>query len=359
MPLQDLTPQLRTRLSRVERAVGFFVGFAALLLLFGFICYLYHTAARKRWFVRKVPYYVYVRNASGLKVGDPVKMMGFDVGEISEVTPMPPEEWFVQNQYNVFVRFLIQPPNYGYIWTDSSVKIAAADFLGNRVLEVIKGQTGKATVLETNGTIVEILSENFQDTYVKYSPQDKGVWLMEVEESPAATEKLDQIIKSVEAALPPLTNQLAQVLANGAEAASNFNALVLSAQPIATHLAEITTQLTEFNGAMGRWLFSSNFNQSLETTFDSATWTLNAFDTNMAYVVDKLSVSLDNLANLTSNLNSQVHANTNILSQISEAVVHADQLMQGLKRHWLFRSAFREKTTNRPPTRPRPPGRRP
>jgi hypothetical protein len=52
---------------------------------------------------------------------------------------------------------------------------------------------------------------------------------------------------------------------------------------------------------------------------------------------------LENLAGLTSNLNWQVQQNTNMLSSISEAVVHADGLVQGLKRHWLFRSAFKEK----------------
>src|SRR5580765_7357512 len=36
VPVQDLTPQLRTRLSRVERAVGIFVSVATLLLLAGF-----------------------------------------------------------------------------------------------------------------------------------------------------------------------------------------------------------------------------------------------------------------------------------------------------------------------------------
>ncbi len=57
MALQDLTPQLRTRLSRMERAVGIFVGLAAVLLLSGFFYYLYHTAVRKGWFLTKATYY--------------------------------------------------------------------------------------------------------------------------------------------------------------------------------------------------------------------------------------------------------------------------------------------------------------
>ena len=56
MGLQDLTPQLRTRLSRVERMVGIFVTFATLLLLVGFGYYIYHTAQRKGWFKTKIIY---------------------------------------------------------------------------------------------------------------------------------------------------------------------------------------------------------------------------------------------------------------------------------------------------------------
>jgi len=56
MALQDLTPQLRTRLSRMERMVGWFVFLATVLLLFGFGYYIYHTAERKGWFVIKAPF---------------------------------------------------------------------------------------------------------------------------------------------------------------------------------------------------------------------------------------------------------------------------------------------------------------
>ncbi len=358
MALQDLTPHLRTRLGRMERAVGLFVGLAAALLLSGFFYYVYHTAVRKGWFLKKVPYYVYLQNASGLKPGDPVKLMGFDVGEITDVTSMPPEEWFVVNHYNVFVRFVLKEPYYGYIWTDSRVKISAGDFLGNRVLEVMKGQTGAVTVVEKDHVITGILNENFSDTYDPPTKKSK-IWVKEVEESPTATEKLDQIVKAVESALPPLTNQLATLLDHGARAVSNMNTLALSAQPIATNMTIITAQLREFDGSLGRWLFSANLNQQLELAATNANSTFTSFDTNLLVVAEKLSLSLENLANLTSNLNAQVQSNTNILGAISQAVVHTDELVQGLKRHWLLRSAFRPKSTNQPPARPKltlPPG---
>jgi hypothetical protein len=62
---------------------------------------------------------------------------------------------------------------------------------------------------------------------------------------------------------------------------------------------------------------------------------------------------------MTSNLNSQVQANTNLLSAISDTVVHADQFVQGLKHHWLLRSAFKTKATNAPPATPAAPLRSP
>src|SRR5687767_8350204 len=145
MALQDLTPQLRTRLSRVERVVGVFVLFATLLLLAGFAYYIYATAQRKGWFLTKVVYQTSINNAAGLKEGEPVKLMGFTVGELTKVEPNAPGDY-----YNVTVYFNIRSPNYGYIWTDSKVKVASADFLGNRYLEVIKGVDGIATVFETN-----------------------------------------------------------------------------------------------------------------------------------------------------------------------------------------------------------------
>ena len=142
MALQDLTPQLRTRLSRMERAVGWFVLLALAVLIFGFVYYIYNTAERKGWFKTKAPYFTFTDRATGLKVGDPVQMMGLDVGRITKMEPMPPENF----DYNIYVEFEIKDPYYGYLWTEGSrAKVATADFLGKRVLEVTKGSGGYPT----------------------------------------------------------------------------------------------------------------------------------------------------------------------------------------------------------------------
>jgi len=359
MALQDLTPQLRTRLSRMERAVGIFVGLATLLLLSGFFYYLYHTATRKGWFLTKVTYFTYVDRADGLKVGDPVKLMGFEAGQITRILPEAPN-----SEYNVYIEFKIKEPNYGYIWfPDSGVKVTSADFLGNRYLEVTKGGNSGSTNYNYHATYREevvkgkkVVTGMWLDKEGKYAPYttDSKYWLY-ADESPALTERLEKVARQVEQALPHflnLTNQLTEVLANSAAAASNLNALALTARPTLTNLAEITAQLREFNGSLSRWLFSTNLNRQLELAATNANETLRSVDTNLVIVAEKLTLFLDNLANITSNLNAQVQSNTNVLSEISAAVIHTDELVQGLKRHWLLRSAFKTKATNQPPAKP-------
>ena len=109
---------------------------------FGFVYYVYHTAANKGWFLTKAVYYTYTDRATGLKLGDPVMLMGLSVGQITRMEPMPPEEF----HHNIYVEFEIKDPYYGYLWTEGSrAKIAPADLLGKRVLEVTKGTGGYPT----------------------------------------------------------------------------------------------------------------------------------------------------------------------------------------------------------------------
>ena len=132
MALQDLTPQLRTRLSRVEHAVGIFVIVATVLLASGFGYYLYHAAQVRGWFDVKAPFYTYVDNAGGFKVGDKVKLMGFDAGEITRITAMPPssEEYFAG--HFVYVEFIVRSHSiYFSCEADEPLLPQALAYVGN------------------------------------------------------------------------------------------------------------------------------------------------------------------------------------------------------------------------------------
>ncbi len=386
MALQDLTPQLRTRLNRMERAVGWFVLVAALLMLVGFVYFLRNTAARKGWFIPKYTYFTSLNNAAGLKIGDPVKLMGFNVGAITAIVPNAPGDW-----YGVSVYFVVQKPHYGYIWDDSRVKVSS-DLFGSRFLEITKGAAGVPTILEdTNRTAVAILrwkeitaareqqtgqlrkeSPELEQTnllafkwHVKdrltqlteanqsryYTNLNQEYWITPIESQPVS-ERLELLVSQVEAALPnvlTLTNRIAEVLDHSANLASNLNLVALDARPAASNLAQLATQLRG-PGALGEWALGTNAQQDLAAVLGNTKTVVANADTNLTRLVEKMALSLDNLAGITGNLNAQVQANTNILGSISQAVLDADELVQGLKRHWLLRSAFREKSsaTNRP-----------
>src|SRR5947209_2117466 len=141
MSLQDLTPQLRTRLSRLERLVGWVVTVSTLLLLFGLGYYVYELARNRGWFLTKMPYFTFVHSAAGLNVGERVRLMGFDAGEITAIEPQKPEDLY----FNVYVQFHIKEPYYGYLWENSRAKVGAADFLGHRFIEVTKGSNAPPT----------------------------------------------------------------------------------------------------------------------------------------------------------------------------------------------------------------------
>jgi hypothetical protein len=412
MALQDLTPQLRTRLSRMERAVGWFLILAVLLLAFGFGYYIYATAERKGWFKTKAPYFTLVSRATGLKVGDPVQMMGFDVGQITHIDPMAPD-----SPYDVFIAFEIKSPNIEYLWTEGSkARVTPADLLGKRVLEVTKGEAGypsfiffplkevsleDARGLSGNGNwelaqdifyggtnriarardpltnltaiaaaghkTIEVMDAEpshrkkaitgmWDAARLRYEPYTNGVskyWL-EAEESPAVTEQLQSLISAVQAALPSvleLTNQLTLVLSNSGSLASNLNLVAISAQPAVSNLAVATAQLNR-PGALGEWLIPTNLNHQLDSTLGNASATLATANTNIATLAAGLEQSLQNLADLTGNLSHQVEGNSNLVSSISQAIVHADELVQGLKHHWLLRSAFKTKTPKSAPVTP-------
>ncbi|MGA2683890.1 MAG: MlaD family protein [Verrucomicrobiota bacterium] len=408
MALQDLTPQLRTRLSRMERAVGWFVFLAAALLLFGFGYYIYHTAERKGWFKIKAPFFTYVQSASGLNVGDPVYMMGFPVGQITSVTPQKPHE-----KNNVKVEFEIREPFFRYIWTGGSyVKINAAGFLNQRQLEITRGTNGYArvvtqpvsvktldelkqlvteepgqwqlsqdvldqqsnivfpayaTLTESNLQVITVMkmdslyAYNNQEKdkhrivaswdgrvrhYKIFKPGDDTAWL-HAAETPPVSDQLQAMVAQIQQALPivlALTNKLAAVLDNAANATSNLNTTIVEARPVITNLATVTAQLREPGGPL-IWALGTNGNEQLQGALTNANALLASTDTNLTTI-------LLQMAGITSNLNAQVQANTNMLGVISKTVGDADNFVQGLKHHWLLRSAFKKENksgTNAPP----------
>ncbi len=372
MALYDLTPTLRTRLNRTERIIGLFVIAATLLLLAGVSYYVYHTAKRKGWGTAKVPYFTMVDSTEGIFVGQPVKMMGFDVGFVSNIQLNAPE--IMENFRALSIEFQIESPYEGYIWTDAEVRLQALGFGSSRYLEVIPMADKSvkkidATYYTTNNvTYVLVKSDKEQEEVMKFLKSDSkkqyvplpqylsflrgtkqkihGYYLAAQEPRPYSQVVAD-ILQKVDQALPGilnLTNQVAGSLSNSVELMAAFKLTASNTQPVLSNLTVITAQLKDPHGSLGEWLIPTQINQKIQLTVDSADTTVRSVRTNLNQLAVNLSRTLDNLADITANLNAQVRANSLILSEVSSLVISADEFLQGLKRHWLLKAAFGTQT---------------
>jgi ABC-type transporter Mla subunit MlaD len=379
----------------MERAIGLFVTIAT-LTLFGLLAYyVYHLAESRGWFVTKVEYWTGVNDAAGLEKGDPVTMMGLKVGELAFVERNDPSDY-----YNLTVGFRVRAPYYGYIWTDSKVKIAGSGMLNHRTLEIVRGVSGVPTVLGTNKTVIALdekafkgkeamyyeklrddemkkleASSNYEIHHAElheaasalaaaeinknrgpyYVPLPSGghIWL-KPDESPDITSRLEAIVEMVQKAMPGilnLTNLVAGALTNVAALPNQVSGLLTEVRPVVSNLAVITGNITNPQGSLGDWLIPVKTKDQLDSVMDRAGAVMDHTDAKLDGIVSNLNASLVYLSGITSNLNAQVQANTNILKEISRIVVDADGLVEGLKRHWLLRSAFKTKPKSAPPKR--------
>ncbi len=389
MPLQDLTPELRTRLSAVERTVGWFVTLATIALVGGFFYYLYQSGKNKGWFITKINYATGVNDASGIHVGDPVTMMGFKAGEITGIRPNDPFA-----RYGVTVNFWVDSQYAGYIWLDSRVRVNQNLILGSTTLEILKGRTGAATAyydkatgqwmalhshvawsefkdlsvtnhidLVESSNILKGLIESNKATYYatlhdgefERPPDDrKQNWVYLItEDAPSLSDRLDKVAQTVEHALPnilDLTNKLDDVLTNAAAAVVRVDHTLADLHPALSNLDLITANLTNNNGSLGAWLISTNLAPQVhdalakaDATLTAAHDTLDNADTNLTMLATNVDETLIHLADITSNLAWQVRGNTNLVGSLGKTIIDADDLMQGLKREWFLRSAFKKK----------------
>ena len=412
MPLQDLTPQLRTRLSRMERGVGWFVFLATLLLLVGFGYYLYNLASQRGWFVTNARFHIYISTSTGLNVGDPVTIMGFSVGHITRVTP-----WKPGTRHNVEVDFEVFDPYFRYIWSEGSyVKVNPAGFLNERQIEVTRGTNGYAICVTQPITVFTNLDELKADVdsqpgqwqlaqeiydsnsnlifraytwltdsnleriaafnlpsvtaynnrqreknyvvawwhprnhrYEVFTPYQETAWLP-VDETPPVADRLQAMISDVQNALPnflALTNQITRILNNSANVTSNLNVTVVETHPLLKNANLFVTRL------------DTNLNISVKETHPVLT-NANLLVANAnRFVVNldtNVTVSLISLADMTSNLNAQVQANSNLLNGMAKTIHDYDTFVQGLKRFWLLRHLYKkENKTNDPPPAPEQP----
>jgi len=366
MALQDLTPQLRTRLGRVERLVGLFLILTVALMLSGLAYFIHHTAKERGWFVEKFPYYTYVAEVTGIKIGTPVTMMGFTVGEVTMVDQAPPDPYYVNEGLFVFIGFKVRSPYEGYIWTDSRVKVGGGDFLGTRTLEITRGSTGDVTVKHVPGGEPLMLSDAMvydptltNRTYlpIEEAGKGKGFWLVASESQPLQ-HRLAEIATTVNQALPQvfgLTNQIASTLSNLASVTAQLDATMPKVGAAVDAMNGLVADLRpalQTPGGIGELLLPTNLNQQLTLTLSN----LDPGSGPIALTLSNLNGRMADVGVALSNVNLQLGQNTNLLADANQLTRNVGSLAETIQtlltRHWLFRSAFKTNTPSKRPVNP-------
>ncbi len=383
MALQDLTPQLRTRLRKVEWMVVLFLGGTTLLMLASLGWFIFRTGEARGWWVDEVPYYTYVGDATGIKVGTPVHMMGFKVGEVTKVDALPLEQlrswdYYQTNQFRAFVGFKVRdrrPSRYpGYIGSDSRVKLGGfpVEIAGGVVLEISVGSMGATlTTKDLPGGEIGVLSDKFaydelsakKDSpnmrYVPLSEAENGYYLP-LDQSETLLSQVQQVLSKVrgigtkvDAALPGLTEELYLTLTNVHAITAQLRPNVgppgaLGAMVLPTNLVARLGQ----PGGLGELIIPTNINEHLVSVLARVPGTLSNLDDRMASLgglITNLTRGTAPLGNVVTNLDMAVadvrltlaEVRSNTVPEATGLLRTLDSFVEGLKRHWLFRGAFK------------------
>ncbi len=368
MALQDLTPQLRTRLRKVEWVVVLFLGGAVVVALVGLGFFIKTTGDKRGWWVKQVPYYTYLRDGSSVKVGTPVKMLGFTIGEVVQIDTAPDDSWHRSEGFNVFVRFLVRDPYQGYIFTDSKLKVSGMpiDIAGGNFLEVTRSQgLGiPTTALATNGPggrTLGVLWDKYAynlgraevTNFIRYdpvTPDDKGYFLR--------TEVTGDLIGELTLLVPKIREAFAKPGGLGdllfpTNLSSRFDRPGgLGEIMIPSNLgAALTVTLTNLNAQIGG---IGSLVSNLDATVPVLLTNLNS---TLPPLVTQVNRQIQGVGPLVSNLNTTLPGTlvevertlgtvrSNTLPAVDGVLTNSSEFVGGLKRHWLFRGAFK---TNAP-----------
>jgi len=368
MALQDLTPQLRTRLRKVEWVVVLFLAGAVVVALVGLGFFIKTTGDKRGWWVKQVPYYTYLRDGSSVKVGTPVKMLGFTIGEVVQIDTAPDDSWHRSEGFNVFVRFLVRDPYQGYIFTDSKLKVSGMpiDIAGGNFLEVTRSQgLGiPTTALATNvpgGRALGVLWDKYAynlgraevTNFIRYdpvTPDDKGYFLR--------TEVTGDLIGELTLLVPKIREAFTKPGGLGdllfpTNLSSRFDRPGgLGEIMIPSNLgAALTVTLTNLNAQIGG---IGSLVSNLDATVPPLLTNLNS---TLPPLVTQVNRQIQGVGPLVSNLNTTLpgtlvevertlgSVRSNTLPAVDGVLTNSSEFVGGLKRHWLFRGAFK---TNAP-----------
>jgi phospholipid/cholesterol/gamma-HCH transport system substrate-binding protein len=269
-----------SRLAPLEKKIYVFFAGAVLLAIMFFLA----TSYKQDFFTRMTTLYFFSDNATGIKPGMAVKTLGFNIGEVEDIS--------IEPNAKVRVKMSVQSDYMRFITLDSHAKLFKEGLIGESVIEISPGnqqlrQLAHNAVLpfDRGRDLTEIADELYGE--IKPILQDLGKTMAavnnpegDIQQSlrnvnqatknvqsltgnlasglPPLLGKADNIAKTVNDNLPPLIENSKQSLGNIRDATSDLKQITsASAQEIPQALhdgrALVKGSLSIVNGVKETW----------------------------------------------------------------------------------------------------------
>lgn len=224
----------------IEKIVGSFVAFAALLLAASLIL----VARGKNLFEKKAYYHTFFRSGDGLSRGMPVVYNGIRIGQVSEVLLTPDNR--------VYVNFYVLAEHTERVREDSvAVFSKPALGLGQSTLRITIGSP-KSRVLEPG-------------SYIHSSDSEAGLAILNRQRGPAEGPErilanVEEITRNLRDPSGPLMSALADLAATTAQvrrATQDLDRTLANIRSITSNLDTVTATVASNRDRIGRILLST------------------------------------------------------------------------------------------------------
>ncbi len=172
------------------------------------------SAWRQGWFTPTADVYLDLPHVSGVQAGTPVKLKGFKIGEVDEVSLQP--------SLNVRVRLRIAQAKLELLGTDATARFGRDGPIGGKYIEITPG-TRQGPRLEAGRTVPVDVTGDFEDVMATVK---------------TAVEKLTLVLAKVD----PILDDTRKVTGEVAAARQSFRA---SADAIVSNFQALSVQLRQ------------------------------------------------------------------------------------------------------------------
>lgn len=301
------------RFKNLERKIGIFI----LIAILGVVIAAVLFGLQKDYFTSTYSLRFTVDRGTGFSKGMSVKLSGFRVGRITSIT--------LNELAMVDVTMEVDKKYQHWIRNDSTVKLVKEGLVGDNIIEVSVGSQEKS-VLNEGENILYVKTKALDEMADEIAEKVKPV-LIEVRDIIGYINNPDGDLKKTVRNMEVLTRNLEQTR-------QNMDSLLVSSKNDIHGISTRTTSLLESTDAK---LKSIDFAPTMQHVNN----TLNSIDNKLPAMLDKLDMTLGNVASISKETKKLTENSfpkiPGILSQTEDVMLRTDQLLNSMQNSWLFR----------------------